>query len=193
MGRKAFEKVSQREYARRLGISNEAVSRAVREGRIKKGWNEKEGKIIVEYADREFGLLHKNTNVSQLLSDSTEQTNDVPTTTTEKMPVDDGGLVLNSKVSYGEARRIKEIISGQLLALELKQKKGELVNRDEVYKKLYEFGQELRTALLVVPDRTIDLILAADSRHESHKLLVDALYEVLETITNRKIDFSTRK
>jgi hypothetical protein len=193
MGRRAFEKVSQREYARRLGISNEAVSRAVREGRIKKGWNAKEEKIIVEYADREFGLLHKSTDVSQLLTETEEATTEQSGANHEKQTVDDTGLTLHSKSSYGEARRIKEIISGQLLALELKQKKGELVNRAEVYKKLYEFGQELRTSFLVIPDRTIDLILSAENRHEAHKILGDAIYEVLETITKRDLDFSSRK
>src|SRR5688500_15726197 len=113
MGRKGFEKVSQREYARRLNISNEAVSKAVREGRIKKGWNAKEGKIIVEAADREWGLIHKQTNVTELITAKPEGES-----SNDPAPVPNGGrMELNSSSSYGDARRVKEVIQAQLAAL----------------------------------------------------------------------------
>lgn len=57
----SLEKVSQREYARRIGLSNTAVSKAIRQGKIKKGWDRISGKIIVQYANEEYGDKHLTT------------------------------------------------------------------------------------------------------------------------------------
>lgn len=171
MARKGYEKISQREYARRLGISNEAVSKAIREHRIVKGWNKKEGKIIVEHADKEFGFMWRETNVSELVDDEPAQNNP------------SGKLTLNGNSSFSEARRVKEIMQAQLIALDLQQRKGELVNKEIVYKQLFTFGQNIRSSFLAIPDRTIDNILASKSRAEAHNLLTNALHEVLEALT----------
>lgn len=170
MARKGYEKVSQREYARRLGISNEAVSKAIREHRIVKGWNKKEQKIIVEHADKEFGFMWRETNVSELVDD-------VP----QNNP--SGKLTLTGNSSFSEARRVKEIMQAQLIALDLQQRKGELVNKETVFKQLFTFGQNIRTSMLAIPDRTIDNIIASKSRAEAHNLLTNALHEVLEALT----------
>jgi hypothetical protein len=192
MGRTGFEKVSQREYARRLGISNEAVSKAVREGRIKDGWNKKEGKIIVEKADREFGLLYKKTNVTEILE---TEPGKQPIPQQQQSATGSGGgtLQLTGNSTYGEARRVKEVIQAQLAALDLKERKGELVSRDEVFKKLYDFGQQMRTAFVSIPERHIDAIRGADTRHAAALILTDALYEVLEKLSKQDFDFKPRQ
>ena len=170
MGRTAFEKVSQREYARRLGVSNEAVSKAVREGRIKTGWNKKEKKIIVELADKEFGIFFKEDVETDLESD----TDIVAKGKTKK---------LTDSSSFVEARRVREIKMAQLAELDVQEREGELVNKEVVYKQLFTFGQNLRTSILAVPDRTIDNILSSKTRSEAHIILTNALHEILETLT----------
>lgn len=170
MARKGYEKVSQREYARRLGISNEAVSKAIREKRIVKGWSKKEQKIIVEHADQEFGILFKK-SVQELAGNGNHPQSDP------------GRLTLNGSSSYADARRVDAILQAQLKSLDLSQRKGELVNKEIVYKQLFTFGQNMRTSLLAVPDRTIDNILASKSRAEAYNLLTSALHEVLEQLT----------
>jgi hypothetical protein len=170
MARKGYEKVSQREYARRLNISNEAVSKAVREGRIKKGWNKKEEKIIVEHADLEFGFLFKETTVNEPETEDTGQTNSK-------------GKKLTDSSSFMEAKRIREIKLAQLAALDLEEREGRLVNKEQVFKELFVFGQNLRTSILAIPDRTIDNIMASESRAEAHNLLTEALQGALEELT----------
>jgi len=179
MGRKGLTRISQRQYANYLGISNEAVSKAVKEGRIKKGWDRQAEMIIVEHADREFGLLHKKTNVAPLLNNPGE----------DEENAKPGTLQLSGNSSYGEAKRVKEILHAQLVALDLKERKGELVNKDEVHKQLYAFGQQLRIALLAIPDRIIDNVLASKSRAEAHGLFASALHECLESMTRYNLNF----
>lgn len=190
MGREYLERISQREYANRLGLSNEAVSKAIREGKIDKGWDRQEGKIIVEYANREWGALHMKTNVSRLLQQEPGE---------EVQPADwpssgkRSGLTLTNESSFAEAKRVREIIYAQLAALDLKERKEELVRKDEVYKQLYAFGQQIRVALMSTPDRGIDAILASKNRAEAYNILAGALQEVLEGLTNVEFDFSPKQ
>lgn len=193
MGREHLELVSQREYARRLGVSNEAVSKAIREGKIYKGWNKQEGKIIVEIANREWGALHMNTNVSRLLQqepgEEWHQSSSDATGSSGKR----AGLTLTNESSFAEAKRVREIIYAQLAALDLKERKEELVRKDEVYKQLYAFGQQVRVALMATPDRGIDAILASKSRAEAYNTMVGFIQEALEGLTNIEFNFSPKQ
>jgi len=64
--------------------------------------------------------------------------------------------------------------------LELRKEKGEVVDKDVVYKTLFKAGQELREAFKGIPDRVIDDVLAAPDRLTSHAILSDAITDVLE-------------
>ena len=201
MARKALERISQREYARRLGISNELVSRAVKCGQIKKGWDKEAAKIIVEHANVEWGAMYLKTDVNKILKqpigedDAPEASHgagehafehaEVETSNTDNLRLHDG-------TSFAEAKRIREIVEAQLASLELKEKKGDLVRKENVYKELFSFGQQLRVALLAIPDRNIDLILSASNRAEAHQLLTGEIHGVLEEITKTEFNFQPR-
>lgn len=188
MGLENLERISQREYAKRLGISNEAVSKAIREGKIDRGWDKQEGKIIVEYANREWGALHLKTNVSRLLQQ--EPGEDWQQGGADaKRP----GLTLTNESSFADAKRVREIIHAQLAALDLKERKEELVKKEEVYKQLYAFGQQVRIAVMTTADRSIDTILAAKNRTEAYNILSVCLQEALEGLTNVEFDFSPKQ
>ena len=188
MARIGYKRMSQRAYAEYLGISNTAISDAVKDGRIKKGWDKKAQKIIVELADKEFGLLHKKTNIAELLADPGPNGEDELT----QIETSDE-LKLTAKSSYGEAKRIREIIQARLAALDLKERKGELVNKDEVYKQLYAFGQQLRIAILSAADRVIDNVLACKTRAEAHSILFTDLHGTLENLATKAFDFTPKE
>lgn len=192
MGRVSLERISQREYSRRLGISNEAVSKAIREGKIVKGWDKKQQKIIVQHANVEWGALHMKTNVTKLL----QQEPGEPSSVNEQTPNTNGAtnnLTLTNTSSFGDARRIKEIIAAQLLSLDLKERKEELVKKDDVYKALFAFGQQIRVALMVIPDRVIDAVLASRNRAEAHQLLTGEIHSALENLTKTDFNFQQRQ
>jgi hypothetical protein len=52
------KQMSQRQYAKYLGISQAAISKAIQIGKITSGWDEKTQKIIVDEADNEWGFMH---------------------------------------------------------------------------------------------------------------------------------------
>lgn len=141
-----------------VGVSNQAVSDAVKDGRIVRGFVEEGGKkyIIPKVANAEWGK---------------EFVNDVPGTDLELM----------TKAS--QAKQMESILKTQKLQLEVDQLKGILVKKDEVYRSLYAMGVEIRSALQAVPDRTIDEILAAKSRHAAKKILDDAIEAALLGLT----------
>jgi hypothetical protein len=190
MGRKSLERVSQREYARQLGISNEAVSRAVKEGRIAKGWDKAAGKIIVEHANAEWGAIHMKTDVAKIIRQEPGES-EVPNYPPAK--ISEGTLSLNGNSSFAEAKRVREIIQAQIASIQLKTIKEELVKKDEVYKQLFAFGQEIRISLMAIPDRVIDNILATKNRAEAHQLLTGEVHAALEALTRVDFNFTARQ
>lgn len=184
MARPALERISQREYARRLNVSNEAVSKAVKEGRIKKGWDEKERKIIVNHANAEWGNFHIQQNAKRIVSTPAGGA------LNEEEPVGNDSGALTNHTSYANAKRVKEIALAQHAILDLKKRKGELVEKGQVYKQLFSFGQQLRTALMAIPDRSIDEILSKKTRAEAHLALTEAIHKVLEAATKKEVQIS---
>lgn len=198
MGRKGFERVSQREYARRLGISNEAVRKAIEAKKIVKGWDEKEKKIIVEKANEEWGNIHiqaneeANANQNEALvriqsympnqgkppGKKNQDPDDTQAATLEEL----ANYEFEKKTSFAEALRVEKVAKAQIAVLDYKEKITELVNKGEVYRKLFAFGQSVRQAMLAVPDRCIDALIAAQSRAVAHKILSEEIHEALQKL-----------
>lgn len=217
MGRKPLEKVSQREYARRLNISNEAVRKAVELGKITKGWDKKEKKIIVEKANEEWGNIHIKAQadedqtqaeaIKRLQSYDGNKPAPAPSLVKSKRPEDpddtQGGafaeleeyeLAVASRASFAEALRVEKVAKARSAIIDLRKQTGELVNKAEVYKQLFGYGQQIRTAILAVPDRCIDEILTAPNRAESHQVLTKYLHEALQKLSDiENINFQNKE
>lgn len=79
------------------------------------------------------------------------------------------------QMTYAEAQTAERIAKAELATLELEEKKGTLVPKAEVDAELFAAGRELRDAILAVPDREIDNILASGSRAKARIILYNAL------------------
>lgn len=158
--------MSMRGYARYLGISVQAVSKAVNENRIVKGWDKKEKKIIVAAADSEFGFLHKQTEVSVNTSSRID---------------------LADNASYPEAKRVNEILRAKLLQIEYDKETGLLIEKAEVNKQLAQFGIELRTALMSIAGRISADLFSSKSQSEMDTIVEDAIRQTLEDTINKHI------
>lgn len=168
-----------RQYAKKCGTTHQTVSTAIKSGLINKGWDEDEQKIIVSIADAEWGLQFqmKRANKKTIKSASIPQQklDDISEITIDE-------IVVGIEDAYIEVERKKMIIQAHRELLKLKKESGELVNKDEVYKKLFDFGKELRIAFQAIPLRIIDQLLSL-SRHEALKLLTDEINQVLEKLS----------
>lgn len=208
MGRQAYERISQREYGRRLGVSNETVRKAIEAGKVSKGWDKKAGKIVFELANEEWG----NTYLNQIKDGAAAEADAIkrvqgfeppnptpaPKKPQAKKPQDEemsdeeamdiaAGLGDPSKLDltmqFAEAVRREKVYTQAIKGVEYAEKVGKLVNKGEVYRQLFGFGQSVRSAVLAVADRATDELLAAPNRATAHQILTQYLHEALTKLT----------
>lgn len=152
-----------------LGVSNNAISKAIAEGRIAKGWDSIAKKIIVPIANREYGFKY-GAIVGEEMNPPSVGKNNEPVT-------------LNERTTYEEAVRLQAVFSAQDRALELNKKKGLLVSKSDVDKQLFVAGQEIRKALESMPDRVVDSIRASEDRASGIKIMQEAIFEILTKLS----------
>lgn len=172
------ELVSVKEFARRIGCSDVAVHKALKAGKIVKGYVNvapNKWKINPDVAAAEWGKhfnpnYERSPNIRQKIGESKAPAVEVEEPKTGQ--------------SLAEIKRLNAQVKLQLDAIELKKKRGELVDKRAVYAALYEAGQTIKNQVLGVADRTIDEILAAPSRNDAHTILYKALVDALETLAD---------
>lgn len=186
-----LEKISIREYGRRKGCSDTNVRKAIAAGYIVEGLDRsdpKRPKIIPSIADAEWSQY---TNPNQERITRTGKRNVFQAPNEYVVPDDVPGRPQNKSATNvsgdatrAAAQKAQAVYKAKLLELEYKEKLGELVNKQAVYNALFAVGQELRSALQSIPDRIIDNILASRTRNEAHLLLVNAIADALEKISD---------
>ena len=88
-------------------------------------------------------------------------------------------------ISNAEAIRQQNIRKNILLDIEIQKQKEILVEKARVYDQLFAFGNELRNALLSIPDRITDNVIAANgNRTKTHTLIYDAIATELEKLSD---------
>lgn len=197
------ERISLREYGRRIGTSDTAVRKAIKAEKIVQGvvYDDK-GKpwIIPDVANAEWSksydpsyqrVTQSGTPVS-IYADAGNPKDDASSglkDESETPPPMDTGQARTADTSLAAARRAQAVYKAKILELEMKQKQGSLVDKQQVYKGLFVAGQEIRSAMQSIPDRVIDNILAARSRNEAHAILSNAIADALEKLA----DLGTRE
>lgn len=183
------ELISMREYARRRGVSNVAVFKAVKSGRIKLVG----GKIDPLTADRDW---KKNTDARQQRGAQADPGLVVvmpPETRTETRadpgldPGVDGVEVGPDGVKAGptlaDYRRMYEQYRAQKERLEFEVKTGRLVDAEEVRRTAFVAARRVRDMLLSVPDR-IAPIAAGQDQFEVHRIMSEELRNVCNDLAN---------
>jgi hypothetical protein len=171
--------ISLREYGRRKGCSDTAIRKAIKSGKIINGVIRKPGErpvIDPVVADAEWGM-----NFNPAFGDKSGKLHQKLEAGVNKGTY--AGGEGDSGRSLAEIKRQTAEVKLRLDALELKERMGQLVDKDAVYRSLFSAGQEVRTALQAIPDRVIDDVLAARSRNEAHQVLYNAIADALEMLT----------
>lgn len=192
------EIVSYREFARRVDISEASVRNAVKRGWIVQGVVTRDsGRPALDYqvALNEWTAspagaqaARKNTSPKSAYipkipkSPAGKLEKEDTASRTSRMNVVDPEL-MRAKKDMLDNQTAMSKLDLQLKAIETQRKLGKLVDKETVYKELFEFGKVLREALTAIPDRIIDDILAAPDRASSHSILDQAIRTTLETIT----------
>jgi len=81
--------------------------------------------------------------------------------------------------NYYVSRAKKEAALAGRETLKLKQEKGELVSKEDEYKKGFELGMKLKDKFMSIPDRISPILAAETEQHTINKILKDELHEVI--------------
>jgi hypothetical protein len=88
-------------------------------------------------------------------------------------------------ISNAEAIRRQNIKKNILLDIEIRKQNEILVEKARVFDQLFSFGNELRNALLSIPDRITDKVIAStDNRTKIHGVIYDAIAKELERLSD---------
>jgi hypothetical protein len=174
--------ISQREYARRLGISHTAVQQAIASGRI----STLRGKIDPAMADRQW---EQNTDQSKPRNRITGEPKHrrAPGELPQPMRLiaavdaegDDG-----TAAGYARARAARELYLAQLAKLELERRRAFLVRADEVKVGAFHMAQKAREQLIALPERLAAILAAAQDPAEVQRILEVEIERVCQEIAD---------
>lgn len=137
--------ISIRAYARHRGVTDTAVHKAIRAGRITP---EADGTIDADRADREWA---RNSDVPKAGTRAKEAKVVVPETGT---PSNDGPAALpTGGTSLLQARTVNEVVKAQTNKVRLARLKGELVDRPQAIAHVFKLARSERDAWLNWPAR----------------------------------------
>jgi hypothetical protein len=183
-----YTTISIREYATRKGCSEGAIRKAIMVGKIHKGLvfakGAKRPSIIPEIADQEWSsnynaVKSRNGKVSENLIANENPVSSQKQSSSKEVR---GSIekIDPNKITLAEAQRAKMIFETKIKQLEYEKTLGSLVDKEKVYKALFNKGQEDRNKFESIPDRCIDNIRAAKTRQKAYQILVNEIHEVLE-------------
>ena len=156
--------LSFRGYAKHRGVSEAAVRKAIKQGRISKNKN---GKIDPQKADSEW---NKNTDPAQIKkTDSADNANYIPNSL--------------SGPSYQQSRAIKEAYSAKLTRLQFERESKKLISVDEVKISAFNAARMTRDRILNIPDRVIPQLVGKTSIFEMKEILKTELVKALEELS----------
>ena len=153
--------LSIRAYARHRGVSDTAVHKAIRAGRITP---EPDGTLVAEKADREWD---RNTEAPRVGTSHRAERVAV-----QERPTEPGAQALGTGgTSLLQARTVNEVVKAQTNKVRLARLKGELVDRPQAIAHVFQLARTERDAWLNWPAR-ISAQLAAELGVDPHALHV---------------------
>ena len=173
--------ISYRAYARHRGVSPEAVSKAVRTGRITV---DADGKIDPEKADQQW---LENTDPAKTLNSSSGNSKH---RSSPKIAGADTEAAATSPASglppFAQSRAVKAAYEARLRKLEYEVKIGKLVSADEVRVDTFNIARITRDRLMNIPDRISPILAAMSDSLEIHKLISAEIRLACEELTRTR-------
>lgn len=173
---KKKELVSQREYARRRGISHVAVQRAIKAGRI----STTSGKIDPVLADKQWQQNTDQSKPRNRITGKPKQSRP-PGEPSEPMEMVGGD---STATGYAKARAARELYQAQLAKLELDRRRGALVPADEVRLGAFNMARKARDQLIALPERVAATLAATDDPVEVGRILDEEIERICQEIAD---------
>lgn len=161
------EYIGLREFARRKGIHASTVEDAMKKGRISTHIVDGKKRIDWETAEKEFEDNRMGANP--------KESEDEP---------ESGGK--SGVPTFAESKAKREAYNAQIAKLEWLEKKGKLINAEEVERQAVEETRRVRDAFLDLGLRLAPELVAMTEIMDVEKALDDAVREILETLSDFK-------
>jgi hypothetical protein len=157
--------MSIRAYGRHRGVSDAAVRKAIKSGRIQL---EEDGTIDAASADAAWTI---NTDAAQQRGPA--HTRPVPDAALDAVrdTLKENGAPTTGGTTYMQARTANEVLKAQTNRVRLQKLKGELIDRSKVMAHVFKLGRQERDAWLNWPSR-ISAQMAADLVVDAHTMHV---------------------
>lgn len=161
------------EFAKICGVSTEAVSKAVRVGRLSKSvtWSKaNKPRLIPELAEQEWAA---NTDSAQ------QRVRAVPPPKAPEPEVEKTAGEQRT-ATFQQARTLREAYMARLAKLEYEEKTGSLVRADAVKNEAFRIARVVRDGILNIPDRIAGDLAAEMDQFSIHQKLTAELRRALE-------------
>ena len=162
--------MKQAEYARRRGVSRQAVAKAIKQGRITVL---PDGGVDPETADREWA----ENRGSKMLAPSAPATH--VNRRQSPAPFDPAEFL-----TFDEARALREQFAAERERLKLEQEAGLLIDAAEVRAVWFAALRTVRERLLNVPDRLAQQLATEGDAAQVHAALLKEIRFVLENLSD---------
>lgn len=185
------ELIAIRETARRLGVSDTAVQKAIRAGRVfVHSRNPQNNRPLMAWPQVRDDWIANSTAAkrshvgSRGAPDRADERPEVPLVTSNRMDEQKvpGEAVSKSGPGYAQSRAVREAYMARLAKLEFEERSGKLVEIEKVKASAFKVARTIRDGLLNMPDR-----VAAELAHETdpvmvHQLLTAEIRTTLEAL-----------
>ena len=162
-------RLSFRAYAKLRGLSPEAVSKAVRLGRIRCHTDEDGVKYLIQdEADKDW---EENTDKAFQRKDLDE----------EELERREPEISVEGS-TYSNSRALRESYQAKIARLEYEKLSGSLVPIEEVKAEAFKLSRTVRDAILNIPDRISAQLAAESDQHKVYSILTDELTRALEEL-----------
>jgi len=158
------------DFARHKGVSREAVSKAIRTGRLFASLVEENGqktKLNLDLANREWV---ENTDTKRKKFEDIDQDQENVPALRQKMP------------PLNQSRLVLETYKARLAKLEYEEKVGKLIDADQVRESAFKLARQTRDGVLNIADRVAADLAAETDAFKVHARLTKEIREALRAL-----------
>lgn len=187
------ELISIREAARRLGVSDTAVHKAIKAGRVFVADHTGGGRPLMDWEDVER-RWHANSDASKRSHvgsrGSPRREGEAPQVVLPKSssgagPGARGGETkadAASGTSYAQSRAVRELFAARLAKLDFEERSGKLVDVSELKVEAFRVHRAIRDSILNIPDRCAPQLASMTDPVAIHAYLLTEITAVLRQL-----------
>lgn len=177
--------VSLRAFGRMIGVSGEAVRKAIATGRIpaaavgQQTRGKKASPVIIN-PDLAARGWHENTNPAMSHQAGVRRADQAPPGD-QQAPPEPPAAGLSA---FNRAKTMREAYAAKLAQLEYEEKTGELIRRNEVKVALFNAARQARDRLMQIPDRHAAQLAHEKDQHTVSMILTEEIITALNELAD---------